>query len=175
MIVPQRVSPSTSAFGQVELSAGDYFAGMQHLDGDNAVYIGLSGNAPIGASVLMQGPTFVVDYLRTAPMVRLHLDGFGVGLGELGYTSNGTLHVFPVPLTGEGTLRFELTKSSSATLRVLDMSGRVVLMEDLGYRQQGQQSIGLLSRAWGSGLYLVEIQTGSERFWTKVVVADGSW
>jgi hypothetical protein len=157
---------------QVELSSGDYFAGMQHLDGDNGVYIGLSGNTPIGASVLMQGPTFVVDYLRTAPMVRLHLDGFGVGIGESGSTSNGSLQVFPVPLTGEGTVLFELSRSSVATLRVLDMSGRVVLMEDLGHVPQGQQTIDLISRAWGNGLYMVEIRTASERFRTKVVVAD---
>jgi len=157
---------------QVELSAGDYFAGMQHLDGDNAVFIGLSGNAPIGASVLMQGPTFVVDYLRTAPMVRLHLDGFGVGIDESGSTSNGSLQVFPVPLNGEGTVRFELNRSSSATLRVLDMSGRAVVFESLGHLPLGQQTIGLSCRAWGSGLYLVEIRTDNERFWTKVVVAD---
>jgi hypothetical protein len=45
-------------------------------------------------------------------------------------------------------------------------------MEDLGHVPQGQQTIDLISRAWGNGLYMVEIRTASERFRTKVVVAD---
>jgi len=156
---------------QMELSAGDYFAGMQHLDGANEVFIGFSGNSPIGASVLMQGPTFVVDYLRTAPMVRLHLDGFGVGVAEYGTTSNGSLHVFPVPLNGEGTVRFELATASSATLRVLDMSGRVVRMDVLGHLPQGPNTAVLSTNALADGLYVVEVQAGSQRSWAKVIVA----
>jgi hypothetical protein len=156
---------------QVVLSAGDYFAGMQHLDGDGEVYIGLSGNAPIGASVLMQGPTFVVDYLRTAPMVRLHLNGFGVGLNELGSTQNGSLFVYPVPLNGNGTVRFELSTTASVALRVLDMSGRVVWLEELGHLPQGQHTAGLITHGLADGLYTVEVRSATERFLSKVVVA----
>jgi hypothetical protein len=156
---------------QVVLSAGDYFAGMQHLDGDGEVFIGLSGNTPIGASVLMQGPTFVVDYLRTAPMVRLHLDGFGVGIDELGSTQNGSLSVYPVPLNGAGTVRFELSKTSSVALRVLDMSGRVVWLEELGHLPQGQHTAGLTTHGLADGLYTVEVRSATERLLSKVVVA----
>lgn len=156
---------------QVELSAGDYFAGIQRLDGSDAVYIGISGNAPIGASVLMQGPTFVVDYLRTAPMVRLHLDGFGVGIAEQGSMRQGSLRVHPVPLTGDGTVRFSLAQASSPTLRVLDMSGRVIVTTPLGSLPQGEHATALASAALSDGLYIVEVQAGSERLWAKVIVA----
>lgn len=156
---------------QVELSAGDYFAGMQHLDGDNAVYIGLSGNTPIGASVLMQGPTFVVDYLRTAPMVRLHLEGFGVGIDDLGPTRSGSLLVYPVPLNGDGIVRFTLTQASPATLRMIDMSGRVVWMDDLGQLPRGEHTATLAAHDLADGLYTVELRTIGEHLWTKVIVA----
>ncbi len=112
------------------LAAGDYHVGMQRLTGTGEVFIATSGNSPLGAAVLMQGTTFDITYLTATPMVRLHVDDYGVGMDEQQVPHS--MRTYPVPANDLLTVEFALTASSQARLEVLDVMGRVVLQQDLG-------------------------------------------
>jgi hypothetical protein len=54
---------------------------------------------------------------------------------------------------------------------MIDMSGRVVWMDELGQLPQGEHTATLAAHDLADGLYTVELRTIGEHLWTKVIVA----
>jgi len=158
--------------GSDPLVSGDYFVGLQLLDGGQGVYVATSGNSPIGAALLMQGVNFDVEYIRSTPMVRLHLNDYGVGLDEVAGDGPGGVLVFPSPLSGTGTVVFESNTPSRARLRLLDSAGRAVFVQDLGTRPAGTHRIALDVSGLANGAYSAEVTSGDQRSSTRFVIAQ---
>lgn len=157
--------------GLEALAAGDYFIGLQLLDGTGAAFIGLSGSSPTGAALFMQGVNFDVDYLRSTPMVRLHLEDYAVGLAETTMEQHGTLHIFPVPMRDVGTVRFTLDQPAQTVMRILDIHGREEVRTSLGMLVAGEHSVTLNAQELPAGLHMVELQWGAQRSVGRIVVA----
>lgn len=77
--------------------------------------------------------------------------------------------VFPNPSAGNATLQLDLQAGETYTLRVFDMSGRVV--EERQVQGHGQQQISWLAGAGlNNGLYILELSNGTERQTARLVL-----
>ncbi|MBL7980553.1 MAG: T9SS type A sorting domain-containing protein [Flavobacteriales bacterium] len=155
------------------LSTGDYYVGIQHLEGSTAgeVHVATGGNGPLGAAALLTGSTFVVNYTRQTPMVRLHLSGFGVGINETSNAGANDLLVFPVPVKDQATVVFDLAQSGPVSFELLDLSGRALLTEERGYLPQGQHRTELNTSNVLPGTYVLCIRTVSHILTRTIVVS----
>ena len=144
------------------LTAGDYHVGMQRLTGTGEVFIATSGNSPLGAAVLMQGTTFDISYLTATPMVRLHVDDYGVGIAEQQNTT--AMRIYPVPVNDILTLEFDLATSSRGHIELVDLAGRSVLREDLGQLSAGTRTQRLNVNDLAVGTYVLRLVAGGTSF-----------
>lgn len=137
------------------LPLGDHFVGIQHLETgeEGNVEIALGGEAPLGGSVLLEGLVFDVTYLRTAPLVRLHVAELGVGLTEQDL-SFGDMNVYPSPMSTSGTITFHVPHNSPIQLEILASDGRLVYVDLLtGPAGERMSTIDVSNLA--SGLYRI--------------------
>ncbi len=155
------------------LSTGDYYVGIQHLEGSTTgeVHVATGGNGPLGAAALLTGSTFVVNYTRQTPMVRLHLSDFGVGINEPSSADANDLLVFPVPVTDQATVVFDLAQAGPVSFELLDLSGRTVLTEQRGYHPQGQHRRELNTSNVLPGAYVLLVRTVSSILTRTIVVS----
>lgn len=106
------------------LPVGDYFVGLQRLTGSGRVSVATSGNCVEGTSAFMEGNTFDITWTTSAPMVRLHLNEYLVGVPEISHRMG--LSVQPQPMSGNGTIGLFLSANDRVTLRLRDALGRMV-------------------------------------------------
>lgn len=156
------------------LEPGDYFVGFQRLEGEitTNLSVGTSGNGPVGASVLLTGPTFVVNYLERTPMVRLHLSTFGVGMEEGMMERTSPLHVFPNPVVNELGVTLDLATGSTVRIDLQDASGRLVQTLMHGFLPAGTQRLILPMERAPNGMYLLTVRTGTAIHTRRIIVAQ---
>lgn len=157
--------------GLEALEDGDYHIGLQLLDGTGSAFVGLSGSSPTGAALLMQGVNFDVDYLRSTPMVRMHLEDYAVGLAEVSPTARSMMRIHPVPMSERGSLLFTLDRPATAVLRIMDAQGRETTRKEFGSLGAGEHRYSIDAQALTSGVYIVELQYGTMRTMERIVVA----
>ncbi|MBK8500489.1 MAG: hypothetical protein IPL52_17130 [Flavobacteriales bacterium] len=153
------------------LDPGDYFVGLQRLAGTGYVSVATSGNCTLGQSVLMEGATFDIAWTDAIPMVRLHLNDYGVGVDEPGGRGHLGLRVSPNPATGPITLAWDQARSERVVVRVIDLFGRTCLQFDLGHRSTGPQRIEMDASELSSGTYTIGIATPSVTSCTRLIIA----
>jgi hypothetical protein len=155
------------------LSTGDYYVGIQHLEGSTTgeVHVATGGNGPLGAAALMTGSTFVVNYTRQTPMVRLHLSDFGVGMNETSSSDANDLLVFPMPVTDQATVVFDLAQVGPVSFELLDLAGRTLLTEQRGHLSQGQHRMELNTSNVLPGAYVLRMRTVSGILTRTIVVS----
>lgn len=145
--------------------AGDHFAGIQYLGQGGSLYIATSGNNDPGASLLMQGSTFEVEYTRETPMVRLHFSAYGVGLNGPD-ADQARMQLFPSPTSDHLFFTLPHEPGTRMEIQVLDVTGR----EWLRTNASGTGSVtspGSLSTATlPNGTYLLTLTTDGTR-WTE--------
>ena len=78
------------------------------------------------------------------------------------------INVYPNPTQGAFNIDFELV-SNQVTLRLMDLSGKLLLSEDLG-TVNGSQTNTIQPGTLAKGSYLLEIQTDENRYFSKLVV-----
>lgn len=144
----------------VEVGVGDLIAGIQHLDTATALVVHTGGNSPIGAALYMTGQFFDVEYLWATPMVRLHVDDYGVGVEEGMDLRPMELSVFPVPSAGPVRVRFTLERPTAVDLALLDAQGRTVGTTAEGTLAAGTHERVLDTTALAPGAYLLHVRAG---------------
>jgi hypothetical protein len=77
--------------------------------------------------------------------------------------------VYPNPSEGNITLKFIASTSSKYVVKVLDMTGRVVISDE-GKAQEGVNLHGLNLTSFAKGIYLVTLQSGDYSKQMKVIV-----
>lgn len=161
--------------GLLPLAAGDYYVCIQHLEGEvgseEVVFVGLAGSSPTGAAINMRGATFIVDYLRSTPMVRMHLQDYAVGINDQIAPATTSLQVYPVPMSAEGTLRFFLARAGHTTLRILDLQGRVEAEHHMGLLGSGEHVTTFNAGGLAQGVHVLELQHEVQRSVLRIVVA----
>lgn len=152
------------------LEATSCFAGLQRLIGTGQVGVLTSGNGPIGAAAFMEGLTFDINWMIAIPMVRLHLNDYGVGLVDPVAAQPGT-RIHPMPVSGSGQIVHMFNGTGMATLIVRDASGRQTIQKVLGRMPNGEQSFAFDASELSNGAYILQILEGSESTSVRFVVA----
>jgi hypothetical protein len=80
------------------------------------------------------------------------------------------LSVFPNPTSSDFTIEMDLPEAMALSIEAVDMLGRrmAVISENEVY-QQGKQRVRVDARDWASGVYLLELHTGSQAFFEKII------
>ncbi|HRD52065.1 MAG TPA: hypothetical protein PKY96_05395 [Flavobacteriales bacterium] len=152
------------------LEATTCFAGLQRLIGTGQVGVLTSGNGPIGAAAFMEGLTFDINWMTAMPMVRLHLNDYGVGLVDPMAAQTGT-RILPMPVSASGQIVHTFSGTDLATLIVRDASGRQTIQKVLGRLPKGEQSLIFDASELSNGAYILQILEGTEGTSLRFVVA----
>ena len=94
---------------------------------------------------------------------------FELSMKPAAVADNSSLHVSmtPNPAVDEVNINFNTGKAQNVSVRVLDMSGVSIYNKDLGLQQSGTVNISLSNFA--SGVYMVELTSGSEKIVHRLV------
>lgn len=155
-----------------ELGIGDHFVGIQHLDAsdDIPVQVGVGGDAPTGRSVLMEGLGFTVQYLRSTPMVRLHLEELGVGIADAPSRYSGSIRVSPNPASSTVQLTMDALLTEHTQAHLFDASGRMVRSWPITAVQRIAGAIHFSVEALAPGSYTAVISSTTGRWHAQVQV-----
>ncbi|MEM6270306.1 MAG: DUF4397 domain-containing protein [Bacteroidota bacterium] len=83
---------------------------------------------------------------------------------------NGEFGLFPNPATNNVTLRYNVEKPGEMNVTVRDLTGRVLMTQNVGTQGIGEQDINLNVSELPSGTYMVELNNDSQRLVKKVQV-----
>ncbi|MBL7950511.1 MAG: hypothetical protein JNM62_02220 [Flavobacteriales bacterium] len=158
--LPQYFSLSTTP----ALSPGDHWVAVQHL-GTSAqnVHVNVGGEVPLGSSAILEGTGFTLRYLRTAPMVRLHLAEVAVGLADGATVGGALLTVYPVPANDNAQVVIPTDARGTLRWSVLDAAGRTVLNGTAAVAGATDR-FGLSTAGLSNGTYTLLV-LGDERRW----------
>ena len=145
-----------------QVMAGEY-------DASDSLRIGRSGFVPSQISTIFYpnaADTFELTFTR-APMVRAVLAS-GVGIHEQNALVNG-VQAMPNPFADATDLRFELKQAMNVRVELRDMTGRLVVSEDLGKRGAGVQHYPIDGSVLSAGLYTYSLIANGTRFNGKLM------
>jgi hypothetical protein len=82
-----------------------------------------------------------------------------------------SLNVFPNPTSGQVQVQFVMpaTQNQEVSLKISDMLGRTLSQEQLG-NFSGNYNGSLDLKAFGPGIYMLQLQVGNELLYKKVIV-----
>lgn len=155
------------------LETGDVFVGIQHLStsANHIMEVGISGEAPVGASILREGSAFTLSYLRATPMVRLHLSAVGVGVEDQAEPGNTDLQLYPVPASTTVRAMVTTARSEVVNARLVDASGRIVRAWSLGMLPAGNHGVDFPVAELAEGIYSLLLTSGSAGQQGRIVIA----
>ncbi len=78
--------------------------------------------------------------------------------------------IYPNPFNSRTTISYSLPQAQMVSMRLYDMSGRLIEMLYDGFQTVGNHSAVWDSKDFGSGIYLVQVQTENEIRTAKLVV-----
>ncbi len=114
--------------------------------------------------------TVIVDPVDTNnyAIILINIDCGSTGINEI--AQQASIELFPNPATDAATLNYNLTNSATASIRVTDVTGRAVLVQELGKLNAGSGSYNLNLSSLSNGLYNVEFATENGRIVSKLTV-----
>lgn len=153
--------------------AGETYFVAVATDGDggttDGVSIGMTGNPIDQTCFLYDGPDDTWYLASGTPMVRMNLDptSNNVGLDENGLFSGA--QVFPNPATDNISVRYSMTAASDVTIKVTDLTGKVIAEYAEGTQTAGTHQLDMNSGSFAQGVYYVTIASGDSILTKKVV------
>ncbi len=168
--------------GYTELATANYSLDVTTEDGSNVMGNFLAPLADMGLggqSLTILASGFVNPLVNNnGPVLALltvQLDGTAVlltntiGIDESAVVAS-TFNIFPNPAKDNLNISFELKSKSSLMIEVLDITGRIVISNDLGTRNAGIYHEKINLDGLASGMYLMNIRTGKGVVGKKVFV-----
>jgi Secretion system C-terminal sorting domain len=88
-----------------------------------------------------------------------HHCGFRIGENESGMGIEASLQVYPNPVAGSTTVSFSVDQSQKVSLRIFDMSGRLVTtLADASF-EEGEYEIVWNAANVNAGIYFLQVQS----------------
>lgn len=84
--------------------------------------------------------------------------------------AENSLTVFPNPADDHAVIAFELANTNQVSMTILDITGKVISVQDYGVMNQGNQRIELNTSSLSEGLYFVNVRIGENQITRKVAV-----
>lgn len=92
-----------------------------------------------------------------------------VGVDEQELVEN-SLVISPNPADDHAVIAFELVNADQVSMTILDITGKVISVQDYGVMNQGNQRIELNTSSLSEGLYFVNVRIGENHITRKVAV-----
>lgn len=89
------------------------------------------------------------------------------------YKGNGNISVYPNPATAENiNLTFDGENQTDVAITITNLSGKIVFRADGLNLQTGNNKLTHLNNDFGTGIYLVTINSGDKIYQTQLIIAD---
>ncbi|CAN5450849.1 hypothetical protein BH11BAC2_BH11BAC2_00740 [soil metagenome] len=135
---------------------------IPHQSAGTRVYYYIEANATSGKSQVRPMP---------APAAYWKFDVTGItGIENAENSINKIKAIFPNPCKGITCIPFEMAKRNTVTANLYDLNGRKIINIHNGMMDQGEQRLFMDTAEIPSGIYLLKITIGEERFSVKVAV-----
>lgn len=153
------------------LFAGESYAVcVRHFGGADTVAIGTSGNSYPQTSFIYDTPTATWFYTTETPMVRMNFDP-AVGMEELDEVAGvELLGAFPNPATSQTEIRFNMEVAKELTFELYDMTGKLVMGQDLGTMAPGMQRFEVSTASLEDGVYFYNLIAADGQLSQRLVV-----
>ncbi|MEZ4806674.1 MAG: T9SS type A sorting domain-containing protein [Flavobacteriales bacterium] len=116
------------------------------------------------------GSANVMFYTTSTPMVRLQLSG-AVGIAERMMDNGvGLGQNMPNPTTGVTTIPYQLERDADVSLRIHDLSGKVVMEQIIGRRAPGAYTITMDTHQLQAGSYYYSLAADDVRLTRRMTV-----
>ena len=134
---------------------------MNHTDEGDFVteYPGVHNTGIIYAATYGRGVFRCENYKKTSASVP-----------ENSNEENVNLSMYPNPVSSQATLSFDLKESCNVSYQVFDMTGRMVMNQNMGRMSEGEQQISINAENLSSGSYILRLNQGAKNNSVKFMV-----
>ena len=92
------------------------------------------------------------------------------GVSENTVSDNVNVSMYPNPVSSQATLNFDLKESCNVSYQVFDMTGRMVMNQNMGRMAEGEHQIQLNAENLSSGSYILRFNQGAKSNSVKFMV-----
>jgi len=123
-----------------------------------AIYFGTYGRG------VFMDSTYVTDHENEVTNPE---DWLGITTVDNGENS---MRIYPNPVSDNATVELSIVNSGNAVVRIFDVSGKMVHIENLGYLNEGVHRYSINCQKFNHGMYLVNVNIGKESATSKLIV-----
>ena len=84
--------------------------------------------------------------------------------------NNVAVSMYPNPVSSQATLSFELKESSNVSYQVFDMTGRMVMSQNMGRFAEGEHQVNFNAENLSTGSYILRLSQGANESCVKFLV-----
>jgi hypothetical protein len=92
-------------------------------------------------------------------------------IGEINNVQADNISVYPNPVATEATIAYNMVKSGNVSIKIMDITGRVVADVFSGVQEAGAQSVKVNTDNLNNGIYFYQLEVNGLSFKDKIVVA----
>ena len=107
----------------------------------------------------------MVDHTNEIVTPDIYLD-----IPSVSTIGDNSVRFYPNPAVNRSTMELTVGKAGKATMRIYDLSGRMVYSESLGTLSEGVHTRTIDCQALPHGMYLVNVVVGSQKATSKLIV-----
>ena len=153
--------------------AGETYFVAVASDGDggttNGAAIGTTEDGIPQTCFLYDGPDDTWYFTLNTPMVRMNLDPASNNIGLDEQSQLFGAEVFPNPATDNVSVRYIMGAASEVTIKVTDITGKVVAEFEEGTQTEGTHTLDVDASSFAEGVYYVTIASGNSILTKKLV------
>ena len=94
----------------------------------------------------------------------------GTGITENPTVDNVNVSMYPNPVRSQATLSFELKNSNNVSYQVFDMTGRMVMNQNMGNMSAGSHQVTINAENLSAGSYILRLSQGAKNETVKFLV-----
>jgi hypothetical protein len=83
---------------------------------------------------------------------------------------NVNVSIYPNPVVNQATVSFELKESGNVSYQVFDMTGRMVMNQNLGRVAEGEHQVNINAENLSAGSYILRLSQGAKTNAVKFMV-----
>jgi hypothetical protein len=139
--------------GDLYLIVAGHYGGA--LDGSDDVRIASSGTTDQGTVLGFDGSEQLFNLTNpSVPVVRMNFDPVISSVSEVNPSTAFVSQNYPNPFGADSRIDYTLTKGSNVSVEITDLTGKVIIAQDLGFRNSGKYSYTIESGVLAAGSYL---------------------
>ena len=94
----------------------------------------------------------------------------GAGITENSTDDNVNVSMYPNPVSSQATVSFDLKESCNVSYQVFDLTGRMVMNQNMGRMSEGEQQININAENLSAGSYILRLNQGAKNSSVKFMV-----